>query len=96
MVAKQQQTSSPKGNDRSPESQHVLKMFCILHKKVKDGQGQITLLDMVGFGLILKRFKTTVVLVTCKNEEDRIKNGGTRVFTALYIDFSDSQGQETQ
>ena len=34
-----------------------------------------------------------VVLVTCKNEEDPIKNEGTRVVTTLFIDFSDSQGQ---
>ena len=36
-----------------------------------------------------------VVLLTCKNEEDRIKNRGTRVFTTLYINFSDTQGQIT-
>ena len=36
------------------------------------------------------------VLVTCKYEEDPIKNRGTRVFTTLYIDFfSDAQGQIT-
>ena len=35
----------------------------------------------------------TIVLVTCKNEKDPIKNEGVRVFTALYIDFSDAQGQ---
>ena len=35
------------------------------------------------------------VLVTCKNEEDPIKNEGARVFTTLYIDFSDIQGQVT-
>ena len=29
-----------------------------------------------------------VVLVTCKNAEDQIKNEGAKVFTALYIDFS--------
>ena len=34
-----------------------------------------------------------VVLVTCKNEEELIKNEGTRVFTKLYINFSDPQGQ---
>ena len=28
-----------------------------------------------------------VVLVTCRNEEDSIKNEGARVFTTLYIDF---------
>ena len=36
-----------------------------------------------------------VVLVTCKNEEDPIKNGGARVFTTFYINFSDAQGQIT-
>ena len=35
------------------------------------------------------------VLVTCKYEEDQIKNRGTRVFTTLYINFSDPQGQIT-
>ena len=37
-----------------------------------------------------------VVLVTCKNEEDPIKNEGARVLTTLYIKFSDAQGQITQ
>ena len=36
-----------------------------------------------------------VVLVTCKNEEDPIKIEGARVFTTLYIDYSDPQGQLT-
>ena len=36
-----------------------------------------------------------VVLVTCKNEEDHIKNEGARVLTTLYINFSDAQGQIT-
>ena len=36
-----------------------------------------------------------VVLVTCKNEEDPIKNEGARVVTTLSIDSSDSQGQIT-
>ena len=36
-----------------------------------------------------------VVLVTCKNEEDPIKNEGARVFTTLYSIFSDAQGQIT-
>ena len=33
-----------------------------------------------------------VFLLTCKNEEDPIKNRGARVFTTLYINFSDAQG----
>ena len=36
-----------------------------------------------------------VVLVICKNEEDPIKNEGAKVFTILYINFSDAQGQIT-
>ena len=36
-----------------------------------------------------------VVLLTCKNEEDPIKNEGARVLTRLYFNFSDTQGQLT-
>ena len=36
-----------------------------------------------------------VVLVTCKNKENQIKNEGARVVTRLFIDFSDAQGQLT-
>ena len=36
-----------------------------------------------------------VVLLTCKNEEDPIKNEGARVVTTLYSNFSDVQGQIT-
>ena len=32
-----------------------------------------------------------VVLLTCNNEKDSIKNGGARVFTTLYIDLSDAR-----
>ena len=35
------------------------------------------------------------VLITCKYEEDPIKNRGARVFTTLYVNFSDTQGQIT-
>ena len=35
------------------------------------------------------------VLITCKYEEDPIKNRGARVFTILYVNFSDGQGQIT-
>ena len=36
-----------------------------------------------------------VVLHTCKNEEDLIKNEDARVLTRLYVIFSDAQGQLT-
>ena len=35
------------------------------------------------------------VLVSCKYEEDPIKNKGARVVTTLYSNFSDAQGQIT-
>ena len=35
------------------------------------------------------------VLITCKYEEDPIKNEGARVVTTLYINISDAQGQIT-
>ena len=35
------------------------------------------------------------VLVACKNEEDPIKNEGTRVVTTLFVDFLHAQGQLT-
>ena len=35
------------------------------------------------------------VLVTCKYEEDSIKNEGARVDTTLYSNYSDAQGQIT-
>ena len=36
-----------------------------------------------------------VVLHTCKNEEDPIKNEDARVLTRLHVVFSDAQGQLT-
>ena len=36
-----------------------------------------------------------VVLITCKNEEDPIENVDASMFTSLYINFSDAQGQIT-
>ena len=33
-----------------------------------------------------------VILVTCKNEEDPVKNEGAKVLTTSYVKFSDAQG----
>ena len=50
-------------------------------------------------GGILPKFKLIqafiVVLVTCKNEEDPIKNEGAKVLTSLLFNFSEAQGQLT-
>ena len=36
-----------------------------------------------------------VILLTCKDEEDLIKNEGAGVLTKLYVVYSDAQGQLT-
>ena len=48
-------------------------------------------------GGILPKFEViqAFIVVTCKNEEDPIKNEGARVLTSLLFDFSDAQGQLT-
>ena len=35
------------------------------------------------------------IFVTLLNEQDPIKTEASRVFTTLYIDFSDAPGQQT-
>ena len=50
-----------------------------------DAQGQLTSQSLVR--------DVMDVLVTCKYEEDPIKNEGPRVVTTLYSNFSDTQGQ---
>ena len=61
-----------------------------------DAQGQLT---PQSFGPIWSNFELVrdfmVVLVTCKYEEDPIKNEGARVVTTIYSNFSDAQGQIT-
>ena len=57
-----------------------------------DAQGQLTPQSLVRSGPISNVMD---VFVTYKKEEDPIKNEGTRVFTTLYINYSDAQGQIT-
>ena len=61
-----------------------------------DAKGQLTPQSLVQSGRILELVRDVMdVIITCKYEEDLIKNRGTRVFTTLYINFSDAQGQIT-
>ena len=63
-----------------------------------DAQGQLTPQSTVRSGQISNLVESRDfmdVLLTCKNEEDPIKNRGARLFTTLYINFSDAQGQIT-
>ena len=55
----------------------------------QDAQGQLNPQSVIRSG----RNSNSFVLVTCKNEEDPIKNEGARLATRLYVDFSDAQGQ---
>ena len=61
-----------------------------------EAQGQLTPQPLVRSGQISNSFEMLwLSLVSCKNKEDLIKNEGARVFTILYIYFSDAQGQIT-
>ena len=59
-----------------------------------DAQGQLTPQSLVRSGRFSNSSEMNV-LVTCKYEEDPIKNEGARVVTTLYSNFSDAQGQIT-
>ena len=60
-----------------------------------DAQGQLTpVLDPIWPNFELVR-DVMDDLVTCKYEEDPIKNEGARVVTTIYSNFSDAQGQIT-
>ena len=58
-----------------------------------DAQGQLSPQSFVRSGRIVRDVMD--VIITCKFEEDQIKNEGARVLTTLYIDFSDAQVQIT-
>ena len=60
-----------------------------------DAQGQLTLQSMVKSGQISNSSKTLWLSSLPAKKEDPIKIGGARVFTTLYINFSDAQGQIT-
>ena len=61
-----------------------------------NAQGHVTHKSLVGSCQNLNPSEILwVFLLTEKNEEDPIKNEGTRVVTTLFIDFSDAQGQIT-
>ena len=76
-------TSSPKGNHRSPGSQQVIKIFEQFSSKRLLNWSRAA--NSAVHGCIRLNFKLIrdfiVVLVTCKNEEDPMKNEGARVLT---------------
>ena len=76
--------SKLKALERSQHFSHYMGIF-------SDAQGQVTHKSLIKS--CPQDFMG--VLVTCKNEEDPIKNEGARVVTTLFIDFSQAQGQLT-
>ena len=60
-----------------------------------DAQGQLTLQSTVRSGQISNSSKTLWLFSLPVKKEDPIKKRGARVFTTLYINFSDVQGQIT-
>ena len=78
-------------------------MLTRLYIDFSDAQGQLTSQSIVESGQNSNSSKLLwfSVLVTCRNEEDPIKNEGARVLTTLLPNyksmgiFSDAQGQLT-
>ena len=61
-----------------------------------DAQGQLTPQSTVRSGQISNSFKTLwLSSLPAKMKKNLIKNVGARVFTTLYINVSDAQGQIT-
>ena len=83
-------------NEEDPIKNEDARVLTRLYVVFSDAQGQLTPKSAVEF---CRKFKLIqafiIVLVTCKNEEDPIKNEGGRVLTSLLFDFSDAQGQLT-
>ena len=83
-------------NEEDPIKNEDARVLTRLYVVFSNAQGQLTPKSAVEF---CRKFKLIqafiVVLVTCKNEEDPIKNEGGRVLTSLLFDFSDAQGQLT-
>ena len=83
-------------NEEDPIKNEDARVLTRLYVVFSDAQGQLTPKSAVEFCRKFKLFQAfIVVLVTCKNEEDPIKNEGGRVLTSLLFDFSDAQGQQT-
>ena len=67
--------------EEDPIKNRGARVFTTLYINFSDAQGQITLELVVVSGRNLNSSKLMHVLVTCKNEDDRFKNEGARVFT---------------
>ena len=81
-------------NEEDPIKNEDARVLTRLYVVFSDAQGQLTPKSAVEFCQKFKLIQAfIVVLVTCKNEEDPIKNEGGRVLTSLLFDFSDAQGQ---
>ena len=91
-------TSSPKGNDRSPDNKSSNYFEQFSSKRLINWSKAA---NSAVHGWIWPNFKLfrdyIVVFGTCTNEEDptNLQNECARVLTSLYIDFSDAQGQLT-
>ena len=69
-----------------------LTRLCCIFRRLRAANSEVSGRILLKFDLIQALI---AVLVTCKNEEDPIKNEGARVLTSLLFDFSYAQGQLT-
>ena len=70
--------------EEDPIKNRGARVLTTLYITFSDAQGQITLLLVVVSGRNFKLIQAFMhVLVTCKNDDDRFKNEGARVFTRV-------------
>ena len=82
-------------NEEDPIKNEDARVLTRLYVVFSDAQGQLTPKSAVEFCRKLKLIQTfIVVLVTCKNEEDPIKNEGGRVLTSLLFRRSRAANSE--
>ena len=82
-------------NEEDPIKIEGARVATIHNIDFSNTKGQLTHQSEVGYGLNSNSSEMLVILVTCKNEEDPLKNKDARVATTQNIDFSNTQGQIT-
>ena len=77
---------------KNEDAKSANKIICRFFRRSRAAYSEVSSGILLKFKLIQAFI---VVLVTCKNEEDPIKNEEGRVLTSLLFDFLDAQGQLT-
>ena len=77
---------------KNEDARVLIRLYVVFFRRSRAANSIVSVEILSKFDLIQAFI---VVLVTCKNEEDPIKNEGARVLTTLLFHFSDAQWQLT-